>query len=245
MRKILIVVLAMTLLAVLAACGNGDNSRASVAQQQPTTPTTAQTTPPTSGSGTANNNAAAETAPIEVDPAVYAEGQRLWEEFYELASAMEADSVGNVFWLGFRAHIARYGGWFEQYTNGEFADYEAMSYFERFLWTDTYLRMVQAMYNSTFIETADSFRQLTIGAQITNINRLCEDTAAAYEALMMWQYDYLMASHTVFNFITGVNHRDSMGADFDPIARAEEKAAAERALIEQELQEIADEINEP
>jgi len=244
MKKILMLSILAMLVFVVSACGG--NNPVSVPQQQPTPPTTTQTTPPT---GTADNSTADVAALFEVDPAFYAEGQRLWEEFYELATAM-AYAIANsndtdVFFMTFRAWVDMHGEWFEQFTSGEFADFEALSYFERFLWTDTYLRMVEAMYNSTYIETADRFRQFTIGAQTTAINRQCEETAAAYEALMMWQYDYLMASHTVFNFITGVNHRDSIGADFDPIAASAERDAAEQALIEQELQEIADEIDEP
>jgi len=243
MKKILMLSILAMLVFVVSACGG--NNPAPVPQQQPTSPTTQTPPPTTNDTGTADNNAADVAAPFEVDPAVYAEGQRLWEEFCERATAMAADSNNDLFFMAFRAHLNRHGEWFEQFTNGEFADYEAKSYLERFLWTDTYLRMVEAIYNSTHIETADRFRQFTIGAQITAISRQCEDTAAAYEALMMWQYDYLMASHTVFNFITGVNHRASMGADFDPIAASTERAAAEQALIEQELQEIADEIDEP
>ena len=239
MRKpIIISIFTMLIVFTLTACGNGGNSPTPMPQQP--------TPPPTSETGTADNNATdAIVAPLEIDPVVYAEGQRLWEEFYELATAMAADSNNDLFFMAFRAHLNRHGEWFEQFTNGEFADFEAMSYFERFLWVDTYLRMAEAMYNSTYIENADRFRQFTIGAQITAINRQCEDTAAAYEALMMWQYDYMIAYHSVFNFITDMSHRDSMDADFNPITRAEEAAAAEQELIEQELQEIADEVDEP
>ena len=175
MRKsIIISILAMLIAIALAACGNGGNNSAPTPQQQPTPPTTTQTPPPSaSATDTTEDNAADATTPQEVDPAVYAERQRLWEEFYELATSMAADSNNDLFFMAFRAHLNRHGEWFEQFTNGEFSDFEAMSYFERFLWVDTYLRMVEAMYNSTYIETADRFRQFTIGAQITAINAKC------------------------------------------------------------------------
>ena len=110
------------------------------------------------------------------------------------------------------------------------------------------MRLVENLHQGAvdaFFGSTNVFLNTTVGAQITAISRQCEDTAAAYEALMLWQYDYIHAASTVFNFIVGANHRDITGTDFDTIAAGAEWAAAEQALVEQELQEIADEVNEP
>lgn len=160
MRKILVFALLAILVFVVSACGN--NNPAPVPQQQPTPPATTQTTPPTTGdTGTADNNAADVAAPFEVDPAVYAEGQRLWEEFYELANVMAADSNNEMFFNIFRAWENSNAERFVRFTNGDASDFMEMYYFEQFLWVDTYLRIVEAMYDSVYIETADRFRQFT------------------------------------------------------------------------------------
>jgi len=250
MRKsILISILAMLIVIALAACGNGGNNSAPVPQQQPTPPTATQTPPPSArDTDTTEDNAADVAVPQEVDSAVYAEGQRLWEEFYEFATAMAADPNNDFFFNIFRAWESRNAERYEEFGHGDASEFIDMSDFEQFLWVDTYLRLVENLHQGAFdafFGSTTVFLNTTVGAQITAISRQCEDTAAAYEALMLWQYDYIHAASTVFNFIVGANHRDITGTDFDPIAADAEWAAAEQALIEQELQEIADEIDEP
>ena len=248
MRKsILISILAMLIVIALAACGNGGNNSAPAPQQQPTPPTTTQTLPPSaSDADTTEDNAADVATPPEVDPAVYAEEQRLWEEFYELATAMSADPSNDFFFNIFRAWESRNAERYEEFGHGDASEFIDMSDFEQFLWVDTYLRLVENLHQGAFdafFGSTTVFLNTTVGAQITAISRQCEDTAAAYEALMLWQYDYIHATSTVFNFVVGANHRDITGTDFDPTAAGAEWAAAEQALVEQELQEIADEID--
>jgi len=185
---------------------------------------------------------------------IYIEAFRLWNRFLTLALEFATNPENDFFFLTYRAHLNTHGDRFERFTHGEFADFEAMTYFERFLWSETYLRIVNNLHQAEwdiFFGSANNYREFTIRPALNPLSRRCQETAAAYEELMMWQYDYIRANSTVFNFITGVNHRDSMRGEtgepfsFDPIEISETRTADEDRIIQSEIQEFLDELPMP
>ncbi|MCL2840095.1 MAG: hypothetical protein FWE05_04915 [Defluviitaleaceae bacterium] len=185
---------------------------------------------------------------------VYIEAHRLWNRFLTLAITMANDNDNRLIFNAYHMHHVTMSQNFERFTHRTADDFIAMSLFERFLWDSTYVRIVDMLHMGefdTFFGSAENYRSRAIGQIAINIGRTCQETAAAYEELMMWQYDYIRANSTVFNFITGVNHRDSMRGEtgepfsFDPIEISEERAADEDRIIQSEIQEFLDELPVP
>jgi len=192
--------------------------------------------------------------PNSLDSEVYIEAYRLWNRFLTLAIAMANDNDNRLIFNSYHMHHVPMSQNFERFTHGTADDFIAMSLFERFLWDSTYIRIVDMLHMgeyNTFFGSPENYRSRAIRQIVINIGRTCQDTAAAYEELMMWQYDYIRTNSTVFNFITGVNHRDSMGGEigapfsFDPIEISEERAADEDRIMQREIQEFLDELPVP
>jgi len=248
MKKVLIITVCALLALAFSACSN--SSPTTTPQPRVTAPSSDNntTTPPTGNNNAPDttNSASDSTSAPEYDPEIYTEGFELWQTFYNLVKPMDGDSEFDMLFMIYRANEINFSNWYADVVHESTAeDFLDMSLFDRFLWYETYVSVLTHLNSPAFNGTERTYRQYVMTSMLNTLPRFNEEATVAYEELMMWQYDYVNTANTVFNFITGVNHRDSTGADFDPIARAAEMAAAEQALIEQELQEIKDELNQP
>jgi hypothetical protein len=78
-----------------------------------------------------------------------------------------------------------------------------MSLFERFLWYEGYVRIASTFHNTDFemsFGTESSYR-LNF-SYVTNGLRNHPEALSAFDDLIMWQYRYILANHSVFNFLT-------------------------------------------
>jgi len=191
------------------------------------------------------------TQPQEISSArdeSYAEGYELWEAFINAVEHMDGDSAYDWFFMTYgRAHESTLSELYERFTDGSIEDWIEFSLFERFLWYETYIRALNHLHSGNydmFFGSENNFRQRSLRSVLDSLPRYNAEGAEAYENLMMWQYRYITANSSVYNFLTGMSHRDSSPAnsDFDPIAASNERAAEEERLIEQELLEIEEEL---
>ena len=109
------------------------------------------------------------------------------------------------------------------------AEYEAMSDYDKFLWTTTYLFMADKIqkglpgdltYEKIIANSACPIKLMNVG------NRTDADTVVeAYEKLIQWQSDYIAANGSPFNFINNRSYLEEMGVSKVDTTAEEEKQA--------------------
>jgi len=182
---------------------------------------------------------------IEITEEEKKEASALWETFYNSVKYMDGDDAAEPFFLAYRAYEIDHAERYAEYTNGSVEEWLEFSYFERFIWHETYIRTIHhlSMGNyDRYFGSENDFKQTSIGSTLRHLSRYTEEGAEAYENLMLWQYQIVKKYSDVYNFMTENTYRsDNGGEGFDPIAESEQRIVEEQELIEQELNEIYDE----
>lgn len=143
----------------------------------------------------------------------------------------------NYYWFD-----SEYSGWYAEYVEGGTEeDFLSMSYFDRFVWTETYLRYAWAVNTgnySNYFGSEENFK-----THITNNITVMIENAPDYEAvedaylaLAKWQYNYVQETGVPYNFISGRSYLEEVG-------EAPEEETQEKT-DEEELEEAAKELLE-
>jgi len=174
---------------------------------------------------------------------IYAEAAILWARFVDSVSHLEGNNAyTNLFRGGGELTGNRRGEHYADITGNTLDDWNAMPLFERFLWYDGYVRTASLFYNVDFDLPFSSFSDYRMRFTHT-FNGLRRHPVAyeAFEDLLRWQYDYILANHTVYNFITGVTLRQQMIGESsfmpNPNTINRESFNNEEILFDEELDE--------
>lgn len=112
-------------------------------------------------------------------------------------------------------HAERYAAYVE---GGTEEDYLAMSLYDRFVWSETYLKYAWAVntgnFNSYFGSKENFQNHITndIVNMMKNISN-SQSVIDAYLALANWQYDYVKSNGVPFNFINNRSYLVEMGKE--------------------------------
>jgi len=137
----------------------------------------------------------------------------VFQKFYDTVKGMD----GNQKWDGFfSTYVAYEKIQAQQYMDtcgGTTDDWLKMSNFDRFLWYETYIRIVNYMGLANydrFFSSEQNYLTNTIDNAYHDLLVYGDGTeAAAYKTLMLWQYDYIIQNGTVYNFMTNQNSSNS------------------------------------
>ena len=175
------------------------------------------------------------------------EEQKIYEDFLNAVSFIENDETWNK---GFDATLNQYGKdsfnyslysqWYTDYVwGGSEEAYSKLSAFEKFLWTETYTRLANAInsgwgYEYFFANEdvfADNITDLVIG---TFKGTDAETVKEAYLKIMAWQYDYIVKYGEPFNFIRGRSYTEEMKVPYTETAVPDENMNEEKKVEEPE-----------
>ena len=176
------------------------------------------------------------------------EAAALWETFFNAVIIMDGDNAYlpflNIYGKAWEAEHAKT---YAKYTDGSAYDWLTFSLLERFMWYETYIRIIDQLHSGNYdmyFGSYSNFKQFAIRTVRDSLPRFNKEGAEAYENLMMWQYDYVRANSDVYNFITSTNFRVQSDEykNFEPLSESEKKASEEQRLIEKDYVEIEKEL---
>ena len=185
----------------------------------------------------------------------YAEAARLFEAFLEATETIHADPDRfSTLLMGYRPHLGVQFQRFERFTGGTDEDWLAKTPVERWILDATYLQQLYRIgqgereHNSWF-GSEEIFLNRNIEWHLQQLSRAGDGSEYdAFKELMLWQYRYILATGTAFNFITGVSHRDGNGhtpiisqSPTVPYATAEDY---DLGLTDEEREELAEMLAE-
>lgn len=137
---------------------------------------------------------------------------------------------------------ARYAKWYAEYVKGGTEEeFNSMSLYDRFVWTESYLVYAWAVNSGevdTYFGSEENFEN-SITRHITTMIENAPDYEAvedAYLALAKWQYNYVQETGVPYNFISGRSYLEEVG-------EAPEEETQEKT-DEEELEEAAKELLE-
>lgn len=147
-----------------------------------------------------------------VSDARYAEGARLFEAFMDVVAHIEDNpDVFATIHLLVRPNNALHIRSFERFAGGTEEEWQAKTPMERFVLRETYLRPLTYLALDNFDRHFGSERNFinnTIRSPLEGLNRDGDGSEAeVFKQLMLWQYNYIIDTGAVFNFITGESHQ--------------------------------------
>lgn len=139
-------------------------------------------------------------------------------------------------------HEERYVSYVE---NGTEEEYLSMSLYDRFVWSETYLKFAWAVNSGNFDNYYGS--EENFASHITNdvVNMMkgapnSEGVIEAYLTLADWQYQYVKTNGVPFNFINNRSYLDEVGEAPDTQAETPKSNEQELSEAAKELLEDAD-----
>lgn len=147
-------------------------------------------------------------------------------------------------------HEERYASYVEGGTEEE---YLSMSLYDRFVWSETYLKFAWAVNSGNFDNYYGS--EENFASHITNdvVNMMKgapdnEGVIEAYLALANWQYQYVKANGVPFNFINNRSYLDEIGeiteTEIESKKSEEELSEAAKELLEDADDKTKEEVKE-
>lgn len=138
---------------------------------------------------------------------IYAEAALLWERFYNAISDVYSENPQHDLfsyrrWVRFGSFAAER---FVEITGGTIEEWENLSFFERYLLSETYLQPANRVQG---INNVESFRSFRLSFPSISELRNHPEALAAFDELLEWQFNYMQANHTAFNFLTGRTLRE-------------------------------------
>jgi len=157
------------------------------------------------------------------------EADAMFQAFYDAVKHIDGNEAWRGFYLTYDVYEKTHAERYVQFCSGTEEEWFAKSFFERFLWHETYLRTLGyiALGNyDWFFSSEKAFVDNTIGNAYRSLNTHGDGTEAeAYKTLMLWQYEYFLSHGTVFNFLTGMDYFESVygAVPVNPIADGEDE----------------------
>jgi len=171
------------------------------------------------------------------------EADDIFEQFHNVVKHIDGNKAWDGFFITYKAWENKHAETYAKYCSSTMEDWLSKSLFERFILYETYVRMVEYLYLGNydrFFRSEKDFVDNTIDNAYRNLKSVGNGTEAeAYKELMLWQYEYIIANGTAYNFLTGLNYLEStMGSiPVDPDNERE-------INLEQERKEIAEVFKE-
>jgi len=176
------------------------------------------------------------------------EADKVYKAFLEATSHIaDSDEWYNALLVHYEMFgEARYAKWYAEYVEGGTEEeFNAMSLYDKFVWTESYLVYAWAVNSgemSVYFGSEENFEN-SITRHITGMIDDAPDyepVEEAYLALAKWQYDYVQEMGVPYNFITGRSYLEEVGKTPEPETekKTDEEEIAEAAA---ELLEDADE----
>jgi hypothetical protein len=172
----------------------------------------------------------------------------LFKEFYDAVKHMDGDDEWNDFFRSYDMWSAVRSKRYVEVCGGTTDEWEAMSDFEKLVWDETYVRIVDRLNASNYdyyFGTEKNFEDNTIFPGYHALTTYGDGTeAAAYKKLMLWQYEYIKEHGSPYNFMTGLDYVQSKpGAKpVDPEREKKEAAERERRELESVRREFEREL---
>lgn len=212
MKKIPIFLAFAIIILSLAACGSKKETMSPDTQPGTSVPAISSAVPQTS-----NAESETETTTEYDAEAIREEASAEFEMFLAAVEHTDGNDEWSEFFRTYRVYVETHGKQYEQYCNGTVEEWNDMSEYDRFLWYETYLRVVVYMHlgnHDRFFSSEKNFIDNTIFNAYNLLQRFEKfgngTESEAYKTLMLWQYDYIKEYGTVYNFITGQNYLESL-----------------------------------
>jgi len=170
------------------------------------------------------------------------EADTAFQTFYEEIKHMDNNSDWDNLYLVYQVYENTHAEQYAEICNSTVDDWKSKNNFERFIWYETYVRVVVYRnlgdYDRYFSSEKD-FLNHTITNAYEYLNKLGDGTEAkAYKTLMLWQYDYILENGVPYNFLTGLNFVESRNTE------ATEDTQESQEQEQKELEEIQEELLE-
>ena len=203
MKRFIVIILSAILILTIAGCGSKEETQKATTQSPPApqggsaSPSTpAGSTPPQEVSTSAPNADTAPSAPEYDAEAINAEAAAVFEQFINAIKHVEINENDKYgFFLSsydtyFETHVARY----IKFTDGTREEWENKSCYERFLWYNTYLRILENLYLGEydhFFGSESDYLKNCLGSKSLFVNGVGQSEYDAYIEL-------IPLSHNVF-----------------------------------------------
>lgn len=148
------------------------------------------------------------------------DAKKVYEEFYnDVKYTKDNKEWDDAVFIQYQLFDTTYIEWYEKYVKGGTKEeFLKMSLFDRFIWSETYLRFAWGVNSGqfdTYYGNEKKFKSY-ITEDIVNIMRNAKDSEKAVNAylkLANWQYEYVKKNGFPFNFINNKTYLDEIGED--------------------------------
>jgi len=155
--------------------------------------------------------------PVPIRPGVDgntdSEAAIAYSTFYETVKHMDGNNAYEGFFALYgtayeKKHAARY----VEFVGGTEDEWYGKSFFERFLWYDTYIEMMVFLHSGVYdyyFKNLETFLENGIYNTSRLLGRVVGDKESdAYISLMTWQYEYIINHGKAYNFL-GLNSSEA------------------------------------
>ena len=172
-------------------------------------------------SGSTSETATSDNADFSVEPQNDgSEAQKVYEEFYNAVKFTENNKEwDNAVFIQYKLFESDYIEWFEKYVKGGTKEiFHPMSLFDKFIWSESYLRFAWAVNVGkfdTYYGNEKNF-ETHITSNVVNIMKNAKDSEKAVKAylkLAKWQYEYVRQNGGPFNFINNKTYFEEIGEE--------------------------------
>lgn len=221
MKKFAMFAMLMVLILLISSCGNKKEAsqpppQSNFASQENSLSQTT-TAPPVIGSNTAPDltNAPTPITPPEIDTeAIKKEADAVFQEFFTAVKHLDSEesyTQYSGFYINFNDAIATLQApLYAKHTDGTEEDWYDMSFFERFIWHETYLKFLDYISRGSYdyyFGSEQTFINGSVSPIFTSLKTVVGTSEAeAYRSIMLWQYNHFRETASVFNFMTGQDY---------------------------------------
>jgi hypothetical protein len=150
------------------------------------------------------------------------DAKKVYDEFYNDVKYTENNEEwDNAVFIQYKLFESDYIEWFEKYVKGGTKEiFHPMSLFDKFIWSESYLRFAWAVNVGkfdTYYGNEKNF-ETHITSNVVNIMKNAKDSEKAVKAylkLAKWQYEYVRQNGGPFNFINNRTYFEEISTDED------------------------------
>jgi len=222
MKKLSVLIFLLSLLFSFSACGNKEGTSGTGTQSQPApqggaaSPLAPTVSPAPQEISTTTPSSEGISSLLDYDSdAINVEAAEMFERFINATKHVEInenDKYGfylSSFETYFETHVASY----IKFTDGTREEWKNKPLFDRFLWYNTYLRVLENLnlgeYDH-FFGSEEKYLNNCLGSKSLFIKGVGQAEYDAFVELMLWQYEYIKDYATVYNFMTAQSYRESI-----------------------------------
>ncbi|MEF9983682.1 MAG: hypothetical protein RR710_03975 [Oscillospiraceae bacterium] len=137
-----------------------------------------------------------------------------FEANVEILKFIDGNEDWSFFFAHYRVTVELYSQWYEEYVDGgTIEEFKSFSYFEQFLWVESYLRFAYIISTNRekYMGSKGKFEMNTTNLVTNMMDKNfpnCKEIKNAYLSIANMQYDYIMEKTYPFNYLTGKSFLD-------------------------------------